>query len=93
MPGGHRDLRGPVEDGREVQSAVEALKASNLVMRNGDRGPICHCDSPVRARKLAAAAPARRERHREIQHAGFRRRMSEITRRREAIESGDAEPG
>lgn len=33
---------------REVQSAFEALKASNLVMRNGDRGPVTVTDPFVR---------------------------------------------
>lgn len=33
---------------REVQSAIEALKASNLVMRNGDRGPVTVTDPFVR---------------------------------------------
>lgn len=33
---------------REVQSALEALKASNLVMRNGDRGPVTVTDPFVR---------------------------------------------
>ena len=33
---------------REVQSAFEALKTSNLVMRNGDRGPVTVTDPFVR---------------------------------------------
>ena len=33
---------------REVQSAIEALKASNLVMRNGDRGPVTVTDPFMR---------------------------------------------
>jgi len=33
---------------REVQSAIDALKASNLVMRNGDRGPMTVTDPFVR---------------------------------------------
>jgi hypothetical protein len=33
---------------REVQSAFETLKASNLVMRNGDRGPVTVTDPFVR---------------------------------------------
>jgi hypothetical protein len=33
---------------REVQSAFEALKASNLVMRNADRGPVTVADPFVR---------------------------------------------
>lgn len=33
---------------REVQGAFEALKASNLVMRNGDRGPVTVTDPFVR---------------------------------------------
>jgi hypothetical protein len=33
---------------REVQSAFEALKASNLVMRNADRGPVTVTDPFMR---------------------------------------------
>jgi hypothetical protein len=33
---------------REVQSAIDALKASNLIMRNGDRGPMTVTDPLVR---------------------------------------------
>lgn len=33
---------------REVQAALEALKASNLVMRNGDRGPVTVTDPFMR---------------------------------------------
>jgi hypothetical protein len=33
---------------REVQSALEVLKASNLIMRNGDRGPVTVADPFVR---------------------------------------------
>jgi hypothetical protein len=33
---------------REVQSAIDVLKASNLVMRNGDRGPVTVTDPFVR---------------------------------------------
>ena len=33
---------------REVQSAIEALKANNLVMRNGDRGPVTVTDPFMR---------------------------------------------
>ncbi|HEV7138910.1 MAG TPA: hypothetical protein VGN43_19900 [Steroidobacteraceae bacterium] len=33
---------------REVQSAFESLKASNLVMRNGDRGPVMATDPFMR---------------------------------------------
>jgi hypothetical protein len=33
---------------REVQRAIDVLKASNLVMRNGDRGPVTVTDPFVR---------------------------------------------
>lgn len=37
---------------REVQCAIDVLKASNLVMRNGDRGPVTVTDPFVRDRWL-----------------------------------------